>query len=49
MRREHASDSGLRGAGSDVKLLLPIFDLGEETMEVRVIIMDLELVVPQLR
>ena len=49
MGREHASDSGLRGAGSDVKLLVSIFDLGEKTVEVRVVIMDLELVVPQLR
>ena len=49
MRREHAGDCGLRGAGSDVKLLVPIFNLGEETVEVRVVIMDLELVVPQLR
>ena len=50
MRREHAGDSGLRGAWSDVKLLVvPVFDLGEETVEVRVVIMDLELVVPQLR
>ena len=49
MRREHASDSGLRGAGSDIKLLLPIFNLGEKTVEVRVVVMDLELVVPQLR
>ena len=49
MRREHAGDCGLRGAGSDVKLLVPVFNLGEETVEVRVVIMDLELVVPQLR
>lgn len=49
MRREHAGDSGLRGAGPDVKLLVPVFDLGEETVEVGVVIMDLELVVPQLR